>query len=151
SLISRNTLSKFMICMFLAPWHEPRYWSDWLVDSLRRQVLSKVFPNAPTTAQTKDKRQPTRQFRFPRSEASLERKRCRTRAGRQKSRLPKLRMSIMRTKQAPTVTAITTFALLLSMCASFTFSQRSSAQVNEESSNATEFSALSAYAVDLTK
>src|SRR5437660_12090208 len=59
-------------------------------------------------------------------------------------------MSIMRTKQAPTVTMITVIALVLSMLAGFTFSQTSAAQVNEPEQSIAEFSALATYAVDLT-
>src|SRR5712692_525882 len=43
------------------------------------------------------------------------------------------RMMKMKKKQAPAITWITMFALLLSMCASFTFSQRAAAQQKAES------------------
>ena len=54
----------------------------------------------------------------------------------------------MKRKYAPATTLIVTFALLVSMCASLTFSQRTSAQSNSTGANQTvnEFPLLSKYA-----
>src|SRR5712692_9574443 len=70
------------------------------------------------------------------------------------------RMVKMKKKQAPAITWITMFALLLSMCASFIFSQRAAAQqkaerqpVSERDARVptdTEYPALTKYATDLT-
>src|SRR5260370_973078 len=66
----------------------------------------------------------------------------------------------VKTKQAPPITWITMFALVLSMCASFTFSQRVAAQEKAESQPVsdrdarvqtdTQYPALTKYATDLT-
>ena len=65
-----------------------------------------------------------------------------------------------KTKQAPVVTWITTLALLVSMCAGLTFSQRASAQASQENQTAserdarsqanTDYPALTKYATNLT-
>ena len=66
-------------------------------------------------------------------------------------------MIMKRKKHAPIVTWLTTAALLFAMCASFTFSQRSSAQVNQSSvtevanQTVSDYPALSKYATDLTE
>src|ERR1051325_9829587 len=64
------------------------------------------------------------------------------------------RMKKMKRKHAPAMTWLTTLALLVSMCASLTFNQRTSAQSNQEVKqlNQTDVSypVLSKYATDLT-
>src|SRR2546425_8241425 len=59
----------------------------------------------------------------------------------------------MKRTYAPATTLIVTFALLVSMCASLTFSHRTSAQSNSTGANQTanEFPLLSKYASDLTQ
>src|SRR6476620_10830054 len=56
-------------------------------------------------------------------------------------------------KYAPATTLIITFALLVSMCASLTFSQHTSAQSNSPLINdsVSDFPMLSRYATDLTQ
>ena len=58
-------------------------------------------------------------------------------------------------KRTPVITWITTFAVLVSLCASLTFSQRSTAQSSDQSENrnATDnkYPTLSKYATDLTQ
>src|SRR4051812_5503185 len=62
-------------------------------------------------------------------------------------------MESMKRRLAPLTTVITTVALLISMFASMTFSQRSAAQVDPSLTNkgANEFPVLSKYATDLTR
>src|SRR6266404_7670799 len=63
------------------------------------------------------------------------------------------RMIKMKRKQAPITTWITTLALLISMCAGLTFSQRTSAQkIDREVASRTDakYPLLSKYATDLT-
>src|SRR5215831_4428458 len=62
-------------------------------------------------------------------------------------------MKTMTRKYAPATTVITTVALLISMCASLTFSRRTAAQVDVPLTNkeANEYPLLSKYATDLTK
>src|SRR5215471_5585048 len=62
-------------------------------------------------------------------------------------------MDLMKRRYAPITTVITTVAILISMCASLTFSQHSAAQadVSGSSKGANEFPILSRYATDLTK
>src|SRR5207237_7684800 len=59
----------------------------------------------------------------------------------------------MKRKYAPITTLIITFALLASMCAGLTFSQRTSAQSNSLRVNdsVSDYPVLSKYATDLTK
>src|SRR6185436_6023484 len=61
-------------------------------------------------------------------------------------------MRTMNKKYAPATTIITTLALLISMCASLTFSQRTSASTDPSvNKGVTEYPVLSKYATDLTK
>src|SRR5580765_5148794 len=64
------------------------------------------------------------------------------------------RMTTMNRKQAPAITWLTTLALLVSMCASLTFSQRAAAQSNQEAKQTKQievsYPVLSRYAADLT-
>ena len=59
----------------------------------------------------------------------------------------------MKRKYAPPTTLIITFALLVSMCAGLTFSQRTSAQSNTllVSDSVSDYPVLSRYATDLTQ
>jgi ATP-dependent Clp protease ATP-binding subunit ClpB len=59
-------------------------------------------------------------------------------------------MMTMNRKYAPATTIVTTLALLMSMCAGLTFSQRALAN-SESSVNKTEYPLLTKYATDLTK
>src|SRR6185503_9517517 len=62
------------------------------------------------------------------------------------------RMETMKRKYAPATTIVTTVALLVSMCASLTFSQRTFANADPlVSKGASEYPLLSKYATDLTK
>src|SRR2546423_7407923 len=58
----------------------------------------------------------------------------------------------MNKRKAPALTWIATFALLLSMCASLTFSQRTTAQSEKANAERTDvrYPTLSKYATDLT-
>src|SRR5437870_4816779 len=77
-------------------------------------------------------------------------------AGRTKPAIEHDKMN--RTKIAPAITWLTAVALLVSMCASLTFSEHASAQSGKDTSNSartlaeseTNYAALSAYANDLT-
>src|SRR6185369_13937974 len=60
-------------------------------------------------------------------------------------------MKSMKRKHAPLTTVVTALALLISMCASLTFSQRSAAAVEPLAKGASEFPLLSRYASDLTR
>src|ERR1043166_4114905 len=62
-------------------------------------------------------------------------------------------METMNKKDAPATTFITMVALLLSMCASLTFSQRAAAQIDAPKMNkeVSDYPLLAKYATDLTK
>src|ERR1044072_6468730 len=68
------------------------------------------------------------------------------------SRRRLLRMRTMNRRNAPTTTVVTALALLVSMCVSLTFSQRTSANADQSSNNeGNEFPVLSKYATDQRK